>query len=500
MKLSDLLVFDDILIQCHDIPDADTIASGFALYTYLTEQGKKAELIYSGKLPIQKSNLTLMLTELQIPIRYVTPEEAAKMSVGTLVLVDCQYGEGNVTKIKADAVAVIDHHERCIPEGKYIEIKSAYGSCATLLYKMLLEEGYDVNKNRYLATALYYGLYMDTNNFGEIRHPFDMDLMEDMHILEQVVNKMRNSNYTIEEMQIAGRAMTDYLYNDEKRFAIVKAEPCDPNLLGMINDFTLQVDKIDLCITYNEMPNGYKLSVRSCARDMTANEIARFVTAGIGNGGGHKNKAGGFINKGYYEKEYSGMDVRDYLNQKILELYNSFDVIDVSKDRLNEKKAERYRHLPVTVGYVFTTEVAPKGEMILIRTLEGDVSVVADDSKIILIGVQGEIYPCDIKQFLENYEPLPGEYGKHYEYEPKVKIKSTGEFFELCKKAKLCKRSSDAYVYAHKINRLTKVFTKWDYDNYMYGEEEDYLVCKETDPSDIYIVQSYIFDELYEKC
>lgn len=498
MKLSDLLVFNDFLIQCHDIPDADTIASGFALYTYLTEQGKKAELIYSGKLPIQKSNLILMLTELQIPIRYVTPEEAAKMSVGTLVLVDCQYGEGNVTKIKADTVAVIDHHERCIPEGKYTEIQSAYGSCATLLYKMLLEEGVDVNKNRYVATALYYGLYMDTNNFGEVRHPYDMDVMEDMHILEYIVNKMRNSNFTIEEMQIAGRAMTDYLYNEEKRFAIVKAEPCDPNLLGMINDFALQVDKIDLCITYNELPNGYKLSVRSCAKDMTANELAKYVTSGIGNGGGHKNKAGGFINKGHFLKQYQDKDVRDYLYERILTLYDSFDVIDAMQDSLDISKMKKYRHIPVTIGYVFSTEVAPKGETILVRTLEGDVSIIADESNIILIGLKGEVYPCDINKFLKNYEPIDGEYGKHFEYEPKVKIRNTGEVFDLCKKAKLCRRASKDYVYACVIDRLTKVFTKWDYDNYMYGEKEDYLVCMEKDPSDIYIVQSYIFNDLYE--
>ena len=31
MRLEALLKFDDIVIQCHDDPDADTIASGFTL-------------------------------------------------------------------------------------------------------------------------------------------------------------------------------------------------------------------------------------------------------------------------------------------------------------------------------------------------------------------------------------------------------------------------------------------------------------------------------------
>ena len=34
MKLSELLHYDKIVIQCHDNPDPDTIASGYALYYY----------------------------------------------------------------------------------------------------------------------------------------------------------------------------------------------------------------------------------------------------------------------------------------------------------------------------------------------------------------------------------------------------------------------------------------------------------------------------------
>ena len=47
MKLSDLLKFDTIVIQCHDIPDADAIGSGFALYSYFSDKGKNVRFIYS---------------------------------------------------------------------------------------------------------------------------------------------------------------------------------------------------------------------------------------------------------------------------------------------------------------------------------------------------------------------------------------------------------------------------------------------------------------------
>lgn len=40
MTLEDLLGYKDIVIQCHDDPDADAIASGYALLKYLESKGK----------------------------------------------------------------------------------------------------------------------------------------------------------------------------------------------------------------------------------------------------------------------------------------------------------------------------------------------------------------------------------------------------------------------------------------------------------------------------
>ena len=61
MKLSDLLVFNEIVIQCHDNPDADAIASGFALYSFFKAKGKTVRQIYSGNFKISKRNLKFMV-------------------------------------------------------------------------------------------------------------------------------------------------------------------------------------------------------------------------------------------------------------------------------------------------------------------------------------------------------------------------------------------------------------------------------------------------------
>ena len=40
MMLGELMGYDRVTIQCHDNPDADTIASGFGLYCFFRDQGK----------------------------------------------------------------------------------------------------------------------------------------------------------------------------------------------------------------------------------------------------------------------------------------------------------------------------------------------------------------------------------------------------------------------------------------------------------------------------
>ena len=179
MTLKDLETFDPVTIQCHDNPDADALGAGFGLYAYFKSLGRQTRLIYSGRNPIQKSNLKIMIDELHIPVEYVRPDEEQPLFIkGLLVTVDCQYGAGNVTKIAADTVAIVDHHQVEIDGVPLSLIVPALGSCCTLVWKLLRDEKFDIKTEPGLETALYYGLYTDTNQLSEIRNPLDMDLIQ----------------------------------------------------------------------------------------------------------------------------------------------------------------------------------------------------------------------------------------------------------------------------------------------------------------------------------
>lgn len=97
MRLADLLQYGQIVIQAHNDPDADAVGSGYALYRYFQSHGKDVRLVYGGRNPISKSNMKLMVAELDIPIEHVQELEPPEL----LLTVDCQYGEGNVQKFEA---------------------------------------------------------------------------------------------------------------------------------------------------------------------------------------------------------------------------------------------------------------------------------------------------------------------------------------------------------------------------------------------------------------
>ena len=90
MELKEFLKYKNIVIQCHDNPDADALASGYALMWYFAQNKKEARFIYRGRNEIQKSNLKMMIKELEVPVKY---DPFFTDEPDLLITVDCQYGQ-----------------------------------------------------------------------------------------------------------------------------------------------------------------------------------------------------------------------------------------------------------------------------------------------------------------------------------------------------------------------------------------------------------------------
>lgn len=502
MKLTDLLQYKKIYIQCHDNPDADTIASGFALYRYFSDMGKEVVFFYSGKFILQKSNLKLMLKELQIPIRY--EKELPELTDELLLMVDCQYQAGNVTEVTAEHVAVIDHHQVEMEENEFCEIDSGLGSCSTLVWKLLVDAGYPVNEDIIIGTALYYGLYTDTNQFAEVFNPLDMDMRESVMVNQSMIRQFRNANISLTELETAGIALIRNIYNEQYRYAIIKSAPCDPNILGLISDFLLQVDKVDTCVVYNILNDGIKLSVRSCIKEVRANELAEFLCEGIGSGGGHVEKAGGFISAKLYENKYNGVHTESYFGDRMNEYFENTEIIYAKDADIDVKDMELYQKKEMVLGFVRANNVYSLGTKIRVRTLEGDLDMEVRDDLIIMIGIKGEVYPIKEEKFNRSYRVLKEQSDLsdttiQMKYIPIIKNRTDDTAALITEFAGSCVTTGTSQIYVKQLDKTTKIFTAWDEEKYMLGKAGDYLAVRKEDHHDIYAVEENIFELTYEK-
>jgi len=490
MILEEMLKYQEFVIQCHDFPDADTLACGYALGCYLKEHGKSVRVVYSGKAPIAKQNLLLLVEQFKIPVEYIS--ELKKTEV--LVLVDCCYGEGNVTQFEAEHVFVIDHHLCSYPRTNHVEIRSNYGSCATLVAELLENAGFDYNKDSTIASALYYGLYMDTNGFNELRHPSDRDLRDFAKYDAGMIQMLKNSHLSLNEMKIAGDALKHYKFNEEYHFALVEAMPCDPNILGFISDLLVQVAMVDTCVVFCCLQFGTKLSVRSCVKDIRANEMIEYLVHRIGSGGGHAQKSGGYISEAVRQDT-----MWDFLSERLVEYFNSYQIIHAAQYTLDITKMKKYRKLPVTVGVVRMTDLLPSGTEICIRSLEADLNVCVDEQLYVMVGIRGEVYPIQKEKFDRSYQMTNRTFRMKTDYKPNVIVKKNQLVMNLIPFIRTCVTKGDTIIFASQLSDTKKVYTEWDEDNYMLGKPGDFIAARLDDPHDIYIIREDIFHETYEE-
>ncbi|MCD8037639.1 MAG: DHH family phosphoesterase [Lachnospiraceae bacterium] len=499
MRLSDLLEYESIVVQCHDNPDADAIASGYGVYMYFRKKRKNVRLVYGGQFVIQKSNLGLMIRELEIPIEHVARIDPPEL----LITVDCQYGEGNVTHFDAKAIAVIDHHQVGGALPRLSEVRSGLGACSTLVRELLAQEGMDMNDDINLATALYYGLMMDTDRFSEISHPLDKDLRDDAAYDRNKIAMLRNANISLEELEIAGEALCGYEYEEKHRYAVIPARPCDPNILGIIADMMLEVDAVDYCVVYSILPFGIKLSVRSCKKETRANELADYLTENIGSGGGHVEKAGGFIRHELLLREYGADCTKEqcgaFFKTRLNQYFDESEVIDSEVYTADMTQMQTYRRKDLRLGYVKASQIYRTGTQVMIRTLEGDVDLPITDDMYIMIGVSGEVYTMEKEEFERNHKALDEPYVFAGEYQPTLRRSSDGSNISLIPYAKACVAADNVEIRAKQLTHRVKVFSRSDRERYMLGKRGDYLAVRGGNPHDVYVIAGDMFERIYGK-
>ena len=306
---------DEVFIQPHNVPDPDAIAASLGLYHLLDQRGiQKLAIVYDQE--IEKANSLRMLEMFKVPI--IHAKEA--VTLGTedwAVLVDTQKGNANTTDLPTDEVAVIDHHEYNGDMGyRFIDVRPEAGSCSAIIADWFFENNMEPPK--IVATALLYGIFMDTDNLTRGASDFDINMFYRLYSLSDIemIVDLKGNELSVNDLDLYAEAFKTVEIYDE--LAFLRLMKVNDSLLGAAGDIVISVAGVEIVIAYAVRENGIKLSVRSTCEKIKANSLVRHLVEDCGVGGGHDNMAGGFIPK---ENLHASRVLDTYIKHRAIAYY-----------------------------------------------------------------------------------------------------------------------------------------------------------------------------------
>ena len=295
-KLEELLeniTKQHVYIQTHNFPDPDAISSAFGLQMLLKNKGIESTICYQGK--IDKYSTKNMTEKLHITIRPLGEIESDMKEDDEIILVDSQVGNANLQNVKGKTIACIDHHPSFgMVDYKFCDIRPRIGACASMIAAYYFAN--EITLNKEVATALMYGIKVDTANLSRGVSSMDLKMFYYLYELSDMdlINSLETSTLQFEDLNAYANAIKSIKVYDNISFANT-GNHCPEPLIASISDFMMLIAGVNLCVVYSIKVDGIKISVRSDTGAFDAGQLTSDALYGIGSGGGHPSMAGGFV-------------------------------------------------------------------------------------------------------------------------------------------------------------------------------------------------------------
>lgn len=291
-ELIEIIRGEDVYIQTHNYPDQDALASAYGLKYLLEVKGIKATICYKGQ--VDKLNTIAMMDELNISTVYIDDEKEMD-ETSKIIIIDGQKGNANVQDFIGDEVACIDHHKLQETDMyKFFDIRSEVGACSSIIASYYVENNIEMPVS--VATALLYGVKMDTNNLSRGVSDLDIDMF---YMLFKKADRDSIRRFDCCSLQMEDLKAYSAAIENLKVFGNVGivniGKNCGEAILGTMSDFIMSLDKVKFSVVYSYRAGGIKFSVRNEEIGLDAATVIRECLKGYGSGGGHATMAAGFV-------------------------------------------------------------------------------------------------------------------------------------------------------------------------------------------------------------
>jgi len=287
---------DQLAVLTHDNPDPDAIASGVALARIAEAAGCEAQVCYYGEITHQENRAFVNVLELDL---YNLDRDEELEAFDGLALVDHSRPGVNDQLPEETAVdIVIDHHPPRTPvDARFVDLRSGVGATSTLLVDYLERSG--IGFDRTVATALLFGIHVDTNAFRRGVSPADFEataaLVEavDFDVLERIespsvsASTLETVASAIRNRRIEGAVLLSYVGPLSERDALAQAA-----------DQLLALEDVTATVVYGISGGTIFVSARARGGAVDIGEAIRDAFDPIGSAGGHANMAGAQVELG----------------------------------------------------------------------------------------------------------------------------------------------------------------------------------------------------------
>lgn len=266
--------------------DPDALASALALKRIFYNKVKKA-VIYRINVIKRTDNLS-MIKLLRINHKDITKLDKSKITKWAIV--DSQ--PHHFTKYKNISFDIIIDHHPVSPNsvGSFVDIQEDYGATSTIMTEYL--RAAKTKPSPRLATALFYGIKTDTDNFTRKSTVNDINAFKylykysNLNIIKKIESSMINRK-TVKSFQTAIKKLRFFKDKGYIHMGTVK----DPDVLVIIADFFLKMAEDNWCIVSGIYGRRLIVIFRNAGFRLNAGKVAQKMFSQLGSAGGHKDTA-----------------------------------------------------------------------------------------------------------------------------------------------------------------------------------------------------------------
>lgn len=275
---------DEVLVVINADPDA--LAFAMAVKRLLRYKVTSVTITHPNE--IRRLNNVAMVERLKIPL--VRLKEIKIADYSKTVMVDSQPDHlPCFEKIKVDVI--IDHHPVSGDwDAAFIDIRPEYGATSTMAVEYLRAAG--MKPSVALATALFYGIKVDTQDFEQksvladgiaFRYLFNIANRD-------LVRKFELTDLRRSELKYFNIALSELKYSKRRYYSHI-GRVRSPDVLVIVADFLNHVGEIDWVFVSGI--HGEKLVVifRCDGYRKSAGKLANRIFGSLGSAGGHKGSA-----------------------------------------------------------------------------------------------------------------------------------------------------------------------------------------------------------------